>query len=406
MSGKKIAVLIIPVAVVAIVLSLIYLWPNLPNYLDYLMPGGRPPAVPDPTNDTDDGNGTRVITVRGLSTPSAFLFTDRWVAQYNMEEHLGKVQATYSNQVDSIGALDNASVEGLVSSSADFVITGNVSQNSSDFGTARILPISPQAIAIVYNVPGFPDVPSGLKLDPLTLSAILSGNATLWDDQRIAALNPEIVLPHQRIVLVGSPQDSAASRLVDQYVSASNASIAWHDAELFADNPSDVAAAVRRTPNSIAYVDFTFAVQTRMTYAALQNADGDFVLPGSETIGKAIMNGTLADSLAEANGTMLETQNATTTTIPTIDIGSLGNGSYPVVSFYYVVFQSPQGMDIANLTSVASNITEAERREAATIELVHWISGEDGQRMLGDLQYSQIYDIHDALRSYRDGILG
>src|SRR5262245_47471060 len=121
MSGRKKAVLIIPAAVAA-VLSIIFLSPNLPNYLDYLMPDSRPPTVPDPRNDTDDGNGTRIITVRALSTPSAFLFTDRWIAQYSIDARLGKVQATYSNQVDDIGAVDDAIISELISTSADLVI--------------------------------------------------------------------------------------------------------------------------------------------------------------------------------------------------------------------------------------------------------------------------------------------
>ena len=44
-----------------------------------------------------------------------------------------------------------------------------------------------------------------------------------------------------------------------------------------------VASYVQRVKGSIGYVEYAYALQNKMTYAQVQNRDGDFVSPSSET---------------------------------------------------------------------------------------------------------------------------
>ena len=48
-----------------------------------------------------------------------------------------------------------------------------------------------------------------------------------------------------------------------------------------------VAGYVKQIPNSIGYVEYAYALQGGMTYAALQNAAGSFVTPSAETFSNA-----------------------------------------------------------------------------------------------------------------------
>jgi phosphate transport system substrate-binding protein len=48
-----------------------------------------------------------------------------------------------------------------------------------------------------------------------------------------------------------------------------------------------VAGYVKQIPNSIGYVEYAYALQGGMTYAALQNVAGNFVAPSAETFSKA-----------------------------------------------------------------------------------------------------------------------
>src|SRR3989442_9769798 len=53
------------------------------------------------------------------------------------------------------------------------------------------LPTVAGAVVVTYNLPGNPK----LKLDGPTLVDIFMGKVPKWNDQRIAALNPEVKLP-------------------------------------------------------------------------------------------------------------------------------------------------------------------------------------------------------------------
>lgn len=265
--------------------------------------------------------------------------------------------------------------------SSDVAITGwpvNPADNFTYEGSI-FLPVSPQAIAIVYNVPGFPDVPSGIKLDVLTLNTVLTGNATHWNDSRITELNPNLNLPDEPIVVVHEIENGSATELLEQYL---NSSITWPESSLSAESPAALSSMVRQTPFSVGYVDLSNAVQTRMTYAALQNSDSEYILPSSESVGRAIQNGTVISDPAPVNGTV--------STPPTTAVGQLGNGSYPVVGFYHVALtDSRTGTDNSDTSAVS-------------LDFARWISSPSGQRVLEEVQYPSIYEHNEVLEGLAD----
>lgn len=369
MTGRKAAALAV-VVVAAVAISAYFM-------IFYASGGMSPPGPPN-------GNGTATpkTPLSILSSPATFPFVERWAAQYNNGDNLGTVEPVYSADADdeNIPVLYSNVSSFLADYSADLAIAGRPVQTSGNFTYAGslFLPVSPQAAAVVYNVPGFPDVPSGIKLDAPTLYAILSGNATRWNDPRITALNPDLGLPDKPIVVVHERKAGSASELLERYM---NSTVVWPESSQAAESPDALSATVRQTPFSIGYVDFSNAVQTRMTFAALQNSDGEFVLPSSDSIGKAVQNGTVVQSPV-VNGT------ETVTMPPTTSVGQLGNGSYPVVGFYYVALD----------TSGA----QSGEKALASRDFARWIAGEGGQQMLSDVQYPSIYDQREELRAMAD----
>ncbi|MGI0019351.1 MAG: hypothetical protein ACREAY_02650, partial [Nitrososphaera sp.] len=155
---------------------------------------GRAPDgnATSPGNSTN-GTGTVPRPVASvLSTPSALPIMEKWAARYNMEGPVS-AQVSYTDDVDDAGiAVVHSNISGfLAQHSADMAVMGRLpSGGSFTYANSTFLPVSPQAVALVYNVPGFPDVPSGLKFDPATLGAVLRGNITRWDDPAIRELNP------------------------------------------------------------------------------------------------------------------------------------------------------------------------------------------------------------------------
>lgn len=344
-------------------------------------------------NNTGGGggaNGTRPV-VRVLASPSTFPFMERWVAQYNGdEERLGTAQVDYTGQVDDpvIPAVYSNASDLLARHSAHMVVTGRIFPGTEYGLSSSFVPVSPQAVAIVYNVPGFPDIPSGLRLNSTALAAVLSGNATRWDDPRIAELNPGLNLPGEQITVVHEGRPGAPTELVLRYAGRSDgdgdgSSWAWPETGLAAESAGSLSTLVRQTPYSVGYVDFAYAVQTRMTFAALQNAAGQYVLPSAGSVEEALRNGT---GVARGGGVEEEEggsgENGALPPEVSGASASAGSGSYPVVSFYYAAVRSSDG-----------------DRHQAVLDLLQWIAGEQGQQVLADLQYPSIYE-HPGAQAY------
>jgi phosphate transport system substrate-binding protein len=417
-------VIIIIVAAVAaaasIILAMTFFSPN--NNNDGTRGPDRNQTVSTPPgvgiNETAGGGGpaqgpVEKTPINALSSPSALPFVDKWVAQYNSEKNLGNVKVTYSDRVDDayIPLLYSNVSSFLADYSADLAIASRPAAAKDNFTYAGsvFLPVSAQAVAVVYNIPALPDVPSGLRFDPSTLYAVVSGNATYWDDPRIKSLNPGTSLPHEQIVVVHEGPAASASDMLARYLASSSASnnssaIAWPESSLVADSANSLAAMVRQTPYSIGYVDFAFAVQTRMTYASLQNSDGQYLIPSADSIGAAVRNGTIvAVNPAMVNGTGSENPSpALVPPPPTVSIGQLGNGSYPVVGFYYGVFSDPN----AAAPGATANETALAGRDAAIIDFMQWIVGSEGQQILQDMQYPSIYEQNNDLKAFADRVLG
>lgn len=298
-------------------------------------------AVQRPDDGTTIANETQTadasVVIDMVSTTSAFPFVERWVAQYN------------DHAADSVDVSYEDEMEGLEGS--DLAIIGNITSKDEIY-----VPVSPQAVAIVYNIPSFPDVPSGMKLNATILSAILDGNMSRWNNASISDLNPDLNLPDENIVVVREDNNSSSLALLEGYLGSS---IRWSNNSIAVSGPAELASMVRKTPYSIGYVDYSYAVQTKMTFAAVANSD-NYVIPSTESISEAIQTGV---------------QNATASP-PFVNASRLGNSSYPLVGLYYA--------------------TLADDAENATTGFVSWlVDRSGGQLTLAEVQYPSIYDNKD-----------
>lgn len=141
----------------------------------------------------------------------------------------------------------------------------------------------------VVNIAGLQ--PGQLRLNGQVLGDIYLGKITRWSDPAIRALNPDLKLPDAAIAPVRRADGSGTSFLFTNYLSKANAEWKSRVGEGTAVNwptgaggkgNEGVAAFVSRLPNSIGYVEYAYVKQNRMTYALLQNADGQFVAPEAE----------------------------------------------------------------------------------------------------------------------------
>jgi phosphate transport system substrate-binding protein len=327
------------------------------------------------TNDSSNNNNqiattTTIMptTIDIVSATSAFPFVQRWVAQYENQQLAtsGNVNVDYLTDREIIVA------EGG-SDRSDLAIVGVPDENNNNI---LYVPVSAQAVAIVYNIPSFPDIPSGLRLNSTTLFLILNGSITRWDDAAIKNSNPSLNLPDERIVVVHSGDDNNSSStsslvLLNQYLGLQSLSWPKNDS-IAASGPAELAEMVRKIPYSVGYVDFSYAVQTRMTYAAIGDANGDYIVPSTQSIGRAV------DVALQFHNSSTDRSSSQQQPPPTINASRLVNGSYPIVGFYYA--------------GLLTNDDKEGRDDVATLDFVKWIISEGGgQQTLLEVQYPPIY---------------
>jgi phosphate transport system substrate-binding protein len=138
----------------------------------------------------------------------------------------------------------------------------------------------------VMNLPGVN--PGQVKLTGAVLAQIFIGDIKTWGDPRIAALNPGLKIPNLPITVVHRSDGSGTSFVFTNYLASNspawaqrvgaNDSVEWPTG-LGGKGNDGVAAFVKQTIGSVGYVEYAFAKQNKLTYAAMKNKAGAFVEP-------------------------------------------------------------------------------------------------------------------------------
>lgn len=161
------------------------------------------------------------------------------------------------------------------------------------FGLAQF----PSVIGGVVPVINVPGVQAGaLKLDGETLANIFLGKVKKWNDPAVAALNSGVQLPDAKITVVHRSDGSGTtfnfvnylSKVSPEWKSAvgEGTSVKW-PAGIGGKGNEGVAAYVKQIKGAIGYVEFSYALQNKLTFSRMKNAAGNFVQPRDETFSAA-----------------------------------------------------------------------------------------------------------------------
>lgn len=152
------------------------------------------------------------------------------------------------------------------------------------------LPLVFGPIALAYNLPGVGE----LDLTPQVTAKIFNGSIHTWNDPEIAALNPGRPLPAERINVLYRSDESGTTANFQDYLSSAAPGIwtggsdkAFHGVGEGKAKSQGVASAVRGTPNSITYVEGSYARSAGLGIARLDNGSGP-APPSTEASSKAI----------------------------------------------------------------------------------------------------------------------
>lgn len=150
----------------------------------------------------------------------------------------------------------------------------------------------------------------GIKSGELVLSGELLGDIYLgkvktWNDPAIVKLNPKLKLPADAITVVRRSDGSGTTFNFTDYLSKANAewkakagsgtAVEWPTG-VGAKGNEGVAGNVSQTKNSIGYVEYAYAKQNKLTYAAMINKAGKTVQPTVASFQAAASNADWANA--------------------------------------------------------------------------------------------------------------
>jgi phosphate transport system substrate-binding protein len=220
------------------------------------------------------------------------------------------------------------------------------------------------AVVPVYNLP---DLNGELKFSGPVLADIFLGKISKWNDPAIARLNPGINLPGSDITVVHRSDGSGTTYIWVDYLSkvspefkekvGVNTSVNWPTGVGGKGNEG-VAGLVTQTPASLGYVELVYALQNKIAYGGVQNADGQVV--------KATVDSVTA-AAASAAPTMPPDFRVSITNAP-------GGASYPISSFTWILlYENPKD----------------KVKGRVMVDFMKWALG-DGQRFANELGYAPL----------------
>jgi phosphate transport system substrate-binding protein len=216
----------------------------------------------------------------------------------------------------------------------------------------------------VYNIKG---VTAQLNFTPEALVGIFMGKITKWNDPAIAGANPGVNLPAQNIVVVHRSDGSGTTFCITDYLSkvspeweskvGRGGSVNW-PVGLGAKGNEGVSGQVKQIPNTLGYIELSYAVQNKMTYGKVKNAAGEFVLASLDSVTAAA---------ASAAKNMPDDFRVSIT-------NAAGKGSYPISTFTWLL--------------IPDKIPDAAKQKAIK-DFLHWMLT-TGQTMAAPLDYAPL----------------
>ena len=225
------------------------------------------------------------ITGAGATFPYA-VYT-KWAEAY---------QAATGNKVNYQGIGSSGGVKQIKAKTVDFGGTdAPVKEADLDAEGLVQVPTVMGGVTIVMNVPG---IESGkLKLDGITTANIFRGAITKWNDPAIARLNPGVALPDLAITVSHRSDGSGTTYVFTHYlakqsmafmrdVGAGN-TVNWPSNAVGGKGNPGVAANVQKIKGAIGYVDIADAMINKMTFVALKNRAGNYIVPNQDAVADA-----------------------------------------------------------------------------------------------------------------------
>ncbi len=213
----------------------------------------------------------------------------------------------------------------------------------------QMYPTLAGAVVLIYNVKLAQAIPTpaagakalvlpALVLDRATVVGIFNSTVKKWNDPAILALNPDWkdYLPSDDIVSVHRSDGSGTTEIFTKalasfstdWTAGGASAIEWPKGNnVGGKGNAGVAASVINTPNSIGYVELSYAKSNSLAFASLVNQAGKTIVPGNDGVQAAMAEGTFDDKL---NATIVDGKS---------------DGAYPIAGYTYLILHTTSMTD-------------------------------------------------------------
>lgn len=306
-----------------------------------------------------DAAGAEVI-LRGAGATLPFPLYQKWIEVYQDQTD---DRITYE-PVGSGGGIELLTTKQVDFGGTDAFLPSDQLQVGSN--TVLHLPTCLGAVAVIYNLSGYPS----LRLTPDILADIFMGKIENWADRAISRANQNVRFPDRPITVVHRSDESGTTWLFTHYLQTVSDSwkkkvgagklVRWPSG-IGVERNTGVAASVEDIPGSIGYVSETYAAESDLPAASLQNSSGHFVVPSLDTISAAASTSLPDDTRILLTDTEAE------------------NG-YPITAFTYLIFFKEQKYD-----------HNRQEKAKALASFLWWVI-HDGQKFNSTLHFARLPD--------------
>lgn len=305
----------------------------------------------------NQSNGKRMVVINAAGSSFGYPIYSTWAEGFH-KDHPG-AEINYQ----SIGS--GAGIRQLLAGTVDFGASDAPMTNeqmASSKSPILHFPTVLGAVVPFYNIPG---VAAGLRFTPEILADIFLGKITNWNDPAVARANPGVKLPSANIVVVHRTDGSGTTFIWTDDLSkvspawktkvGSATAVDW-PVGLGGKGSEGVTGLVQQTPDSIGYVELTYAIQNHIPYGSVENSSGSFI------------QASLASVTAAASAEAMPLDFRVSITNPT------GKDAYPIASFTWIL--------------VPERIPNQAKREAIK-SFLHWMLTK-GQSSVEPLGYARL----------------
>ncbi|WP_404785620.1 phosphate ABC transporter substrate-binding protein PstS [Altericista sp. CCNU0014] len=223
---------------------------------------------------------TEKVTLSGAGASFPAPLYQRWFSDFNQ----ANPSVTVSYQ--SVGS--GAGVKQFTAGTVDFGAS-DVAMTDEEIKQVQrgvlMLPMTAGSIVLAYNLP---DLKTPLKLSRAAVADIFLGKVKNWNDPAIAKANPDAKLPSSPIGIVYRSDGSGTTGVFTKFLSAISSewkskvgdgkTVKWPTGTGAKGNEG-ITAQVQQNAGSMGYIEYGYAKQNGLTFAALENKAGSYVEP-------------------------------------------------------------------------------------------------------------------------------